>query len=83
MKHYNIKYKKQAIKFIESRSHDEQERLLTAISNLPCCSNIKKMEGYEHRYRLRTGDYRVIYDQYDDYLLILVLKIGSRGDVYK
>ena len=34
-------------------------------------------------YRLRVGDWRVIYAVEDDELIILVLKVGSRGDVYR
>ena len=83
MKPYRIEYERQAKKFLESRTKVEQERILSAISMLPDCPSVIKLQGYERRYRLRVGDYRVIYDKYDDYLLILVLKIGNRGDVYK
>lgn len=34
-------------------------------------------------YRLRVGDYRVIYEIHNDELVLVVIKVGSRGDVYK
>jgi len=80
---YQIEFKKQAVKFIRSRTATEQKRLLSEIYKLPHTSNIKKMEGYNNRYRLRVGNVRVIYDKSDDIFLILVLEIGNRGDVYK
>ena len=41
------------------------------------------MQGYEGFYRLRVGDYRVIYTVNDDVLLVRVVEVGNRGDVYK
>ena len=83
MNSYRIRYEKQAKKFIESRNPIEQKRILSTISKLPDGTDIVKMQGFERRYRLRIGDYRIIYDKYDSYLLIIIVKIGNRGDVYK
>jgi mRNA interferase RelE/StbE len=44
--------------------------------------DIKKLEGREG-YRLRIGGYRAIYRLLNDVMIIEVLKIGSRGDIYK
>ena len=41
-------------------------------------ANVKKLTGYEDRYRLRIGDYRVIYDVMDEQLVILVVGVGHR-----
>ena len=45
--------------------------------------DIKKLGGYKKLYRLTVGGYRLIYTVKDDELLILMLLIGNRGDVYK
>lgn len=43
----------------------------------------KKLVGSDHTYRLRIGDYRVVYEIQDDILVILVVRIRHRGDVYR
>ena len=44
-------------------------------------SNLKKLQGREG-YRLRVGDWRVIYELHDDALVMLVLEVGPRGGIY-
>ena len=62
--------------FIENFSED-QERIL--LKN----GNIKRLKGsLEDCYRLRLRTYRVIYEKRETELIILVLRVGSRGDVY-
>ena len=41
-----------------------------------------KLSGSNHTYRVRVGTYRVVYEIEDDRLLVLVIKIGHRKDVY-
>jgi len=41
------------------------------------------MVGFADRYRLRIGDYRVVYDVQDDVLLVLVIRAGHRREVYR
>ena len=45
--------------------------------------DIDKLKGSEEGYRLRVGQYRIIYSRYDIQLIIEVVKIRSRGDIYK
>lgn len=45
-------------------------------------ANLKKLKNHSG-YRLRVGDWRVIYEIEDDKLVILILKIASRGEIYK
>lgn len=42
-----------------------------------------KMKGYDDLYRVRVGDWRVVYAIEDDRLVVLVIEIGPRGNVYR
>jgi len=44
-------------------------------------NNLKKLQGRDG-YRLRVGEWRVIYELQDDRLVMLVLELGSRGEIY-
>ena len=80
---YRIEIDKRAVKFIAKQPKPQRERLFRAIHRLPFIGDIKAMQGYAGFYRLRVGDYRVIYTVNDDVLLVRVIEVGNRGDVYK
>lgn len=46
-------------------------------------ADVKKLQGYDDRYRLRVGDYRVIYEVIDNQLVILVVGVGHRREIYR
>jgi mRNA interferase RelE/StbE len=46
-------------------------------------ANVKKLAGYQDRYRLRVGNYRVIYEVVDAQLVILVVGAGHRREIYQ
>lgn len=78
-----IEIDKPALKFLAKQPKPQQERLLRAIYKLPNEGDIKRMAGADGLYRLRVGDYRVLYTVEDTRLIVYVLQIGNRGDVYK
>ncbi len=80
---YRIVIEKPAMKFLQKQPQAQRERLLRAIQGLPDNGDIKPMSGHENLYRLRVGSYRVIYTIEGDLLIVRVLTIGNRGDVYK
>ena len=82
MQIYSIKFKKDTLKFINSRSPKERQRIFNAVYKLPYAKHVKKMQGYENRYRLRIGNVRVQYERYDDVFIVLVIKADNRGDAY-
>ena len=82
MKIYRIDFKKQALKFIKSRTAKEQKRITAAIYKLPYAGDIVKMEGFANRYRLRVGDVRIQYEKHNDVYIILVVSADNRGDAY-
>ncbi len=75
-----INYSKQAIKFLQKQSRSTKERIVTAINSLPN-GDVKKFQGTYSKYRLRVGDFRVIFDRQGN--ILYIEKIGNRGDVYK
>lgn len=79
---YNIKLTKKAEKFIKKQDRNTQKRIIKAITELPE-GDIKKLKGMEDLYRLRVGDFRVIFEKEDMKLIIIVIDIGNRGQIYK
>ena len=82
MMQYQIFIEKKAQKFIKKLPKQEKERLIRAIYELPK-GDIKPIQGYNRYFRLRIGDYRVIYTIDNGELIICVVDAGSRGDIYK
>ena len=80
---YKILYDKPAVKFLKRQPKDIQKRIISAIHKLPDSGDIKPLAGHDHEFRLRIGGFRVIYTLENDVLIIRVLGIGNRGDVYK
>jgi mRNA interferase RelE/StbE len=80
-----IQIEKKARKFIDKQPLEQKKRLLKAIKGLPDNGDIKKMRGFESLYRLRVGDYRVLYsiDNNGEYIIIVVSDADNRGQVYK
>ena len=54
-----------------------------ALSDDPRPDGVRKLTDHNSLYRVRVGDYRVIYRIQDMKLVVLVIRIGSRADVYK
>ena len=79
---YRIIIEKKAEEFIRKQVKKEQERLLKAIYKLPYGTDIKKLKGSEW-FRMRVGDYRIIYGIDSGIKVITVENIDNRGDVYK
>lgn len=79
---YNINLTKKAEKFIKKQDKDTQKRLIKAIIELPE-GDIKKLKGMDEVYRLRVGDFRVLFERNDNELIIVVIDIGNRGQIYK
>ncbi|HEY9900187.1 MAG TPA: type II toxin-antitoxin system RelE/ParE family toxin [Pantanalinema sp.] len=70
---------------IQSAMLGALDRLAFEMSNpsAPRTVKVKKLGGRGEEWRLRVGDYRVIFEHRGDHLVILVLKVGHRGDVYR
>jgi mRNA interferase RelE/StbE len=83
---YRVEIMRSALKQLEALPREEQERLTTEINALaddPRPPGVEKLKGVADQYRIRVGSYRVIYTIRDDRLIVLVLRIGHRRDVYR
>jgi mRNA interferase RelE/StbE len=58
-------------------------RRIDVLADDPRAVGCEKLAGYPDLYRVRVGDYRIVYGLSDRLLLVLVVKVGSRADVYE
>ena len=86
MANYKLRIKKSAVKELETISHkSDRQRIAARIESLaenPRPSGCKKLSGSD-RYRIRQGDFRIVYSVEDDELVVYVVKIGDRKSVYR
>lgn len=83
---YRIELLPSAVRDLARLDKTNQQRVGRKISDLadnPRPSGSKKLRDQGNRWRLRIGDFRVVYDIRDELILILILKIGHRRDVYR
>ncbi|NYB75396.1 type II toxin-antitoxin system RelE/ParE family toxin [Sedimentibacter hydroxybenzoicus DSM 7310] len=78
---YKINIEKKVLKFIEKQPMNKRKLILTAIYSLPS-GDTKIMKGHINLFRLRVSDYRIIYTIQNDVLIIKVIDIGNRGQIY-
>lgn len=80
---YQIILEKPAQKFLKRLNRTDKERILKAIYRLPEGENIKRLRGHQDLLRMRVGDYRIIYTVDNGKLIVCIIDIGNRGDIYK
>ena len=82
---YTIKYSKKVGKEISSLPKNSYKKIITTILRLqenPFPVNCKKLKSQMDYYRVRVGDYRIVYTIDNEILTITIIKIGHRSDVY-
>jgi mRNA interferase RelE/StbE len=85
MASYEIRFRKSVSKDLDPVPKRDVQRIVAAIAALadnPRPSQSRKLSGSE-KYRLRCGVYRVLYEIQDDVLVVCVVKVGHRKDVYR
>jgi mRNA interferase RelE/StbE len=83
---YSILLAPPAERQLTSLTGSVQKRIVKRLKSLrenPRPQGVKKLAGEEDLYRIREGDYRIIYTIQDKELIVLVVKIGDRKDVYR
>ena len=87
MASYRVLIKTSAAKEIEAVDpKKDRQRIVAAIRSLPDDprpAGCEKLAGEDDRYRIRVGRYRIIYSIGDDELLVFVVRVGHRKDVYR
>lgn len=85
MASYSVRIRRSAAKELEAVPAKVRKRTVTRIEGLavelrpPGC---EKLSGAE-KYRLRQGNYRILYEIIDRELIVTVIKVGDRSDVYR
>jgi len=82
---YSIQWKTSAKKELRKLDKKEIPTILEAVENLasnPHPVNHKKLLGTEHNFRIRVGNYRVVYFLKNDKLLIEIIRVRHRKDIY-
>ncbi|KYC39106.1 addiction module toxin RelE [Scytonema hofmannii PCC 7110] len=83
---YKVKFTKGAKKQLRKLPLDVQKRIQARVNDLkiePRPDGVKKLKGQENSYRIRIGDYRVVYEIEDNVLKVTVVKVKHRSEVYK
>lgn len=83
---YKIEWKRSAVKELKKLSKENINRILEtveALTSSPLPNQTKKLVGSENSFRIRVGDYRIIYTVSSKILTIEIIRVGHRRDIYK
>ena len=83
---YRIDFARKAARQFQNLPAAVQKRLkpkIDALARNLRPRGVKKLEGEEDLYRIPVGDYRIIYQVQDKALVVLVVKLGDRKEIYK
>jgi mRNA interferase RelE/StbE len=86
MASYSVEWPKSARKELRSIPPREAQRIFQAVDRLaedPRPAGSKKLKGSDESYRIRVGDYRVIYDVLDVIRIVLIQRVRHRKDAYR
>ncbi len=83
---YRVEFRRSAAKALKKISRSDRKKLKDRIDSL--AKNLQdatstKMKGDNPFHRIRVGDYRIIFEIHESTLIILVLNIGHRKEVYR
>jgi mRNA interferase RelE/StbE len=85
MDSYSIEWKRSAAQELKKLPREVVGRILRTVEQLatePYPSGVRKLVGAEHTYRIRVGDYRIIYSVVASALIIEIIRVGHRRDIY-
>lgn len=68
---------------LPQRARERVEAAIVSLADNPRPVGSKKLRTLKDTYRVRVGNYRIIYQVFDDELVILVVTVGDRKDIYR
>ncbi len=83
---YQIDWKPSALRELKRLDRQTIPRIVAAVETLsstPFPTGVKKLHGGESTYRIRVGNYRVIYEVFSRRLVIVITRVRHRNDVYR
>lgn len=83
---YKVVFEKKYIKdfkHIHPSYHKAIHDAAVSLGENPRPEGYTKLKGTDNLYRIRCGDYRIIYTIQDDVLIVLVIEVGHKKDIYK
>ena len=86
MPRYKVLIKKSAVKEIEALPEQNRLRvgaIIDGLANEPRPHGSQKIHGASNVYRQRDGDYRIVYEIRDRELVVTVVQVGNRREVYR
>ena len=86
MADYEIEITRTAEKRLKKLPRQDQKRVvdaMLALSSEPWPRGARKLQGYKDVFRIRVGSYRILYSVEERKLIIIILKVGHRGDIYQ
>lgn len=83
---YQIEWKRSAVKELEKLPRPMIVKVVAAVGELasnPYPHGVRKLVGTEDTYRIRVGDFRVLYSVFKNKLIVEIVRVQHRKDVYK
>jgi mRNA interferase RelE/StbE len=83
---YSIEITREALRALAKLDKPVRRRLQTVIDGLqaePRPSGVKALQGFKGAYRIRVGDYRIVYTIDDGRLTVVVIDLGHRREIYR
>jgi mRNA interferase RelE/StbE len=70
-------------KIRDARLQQRIDETFEKLAENPRRMGVEKMAGIENRYRFRVGDYRIVYEIHDTVLVVVILAVGDRKEIYR
>jgi mRNA interferase RelE/StbE len=83
---YQIEWKKSALRELKRLDRKIIPRVISAVESLstdPFPSGVRKLQGSDNTYRVRVGQYRIVYEIFQARIVIVILRVRHRKDAYR